>query len=330
MCKCLGMVIFAFFLVTFTLPGWFFARILLTIECCFPSYKARTNYYSKVFIGWMWWLAIKFCCCILRIHVEGLDEMNKSMMEKDGQPRLLMMNHTSFMDALWVASAFKSSIAGNMKAFAAGHLFKMPFLGGISYAAGHFPIPFKDSGAKPPPKPKQDAPPADGAMQPQGSAADFSVDKDAVAKVQEEFNDWVKTGHIGAWFPEGRLNPHPNTMQQFRAGGCKVAAQVDCQIWCVCLAGFEVFWHRKAPVGGAPANCKIKCFKLADSSFDLLKQLSSGESVDEKQKSLLLANHAQAKFQETRDTLNADPWVSLLPSAPAGSDAGTALVDQKA
>lgn len=320
MCKCIGNLIFCLLIVLFTLPVWFMVRIMLFIACICPSYMPTVQYNTKALCGWAWWLMMKFMCCILSLKKEGVDEANKALLENDGKPRLIMMNHNSFMDALCVATLMSSRVGGNMKAFASGHLFDMPFLGGISIGAGHFKIPFASQ------KTEKVEPTSDN-MKAQGSVADFSVDKDAVAESQKGFNDWVRSGHVGAWFPEGRLNPNPNVMQTFRAGGCKVAAEIDCQIYGICFAGFEVFWNRKAPVGGAPANCSIKAFKLCDSSFSLLKELAKGQydSIDEKEKSLLIANYAQAEFQKKRDEQNADPWPSKLPTPPATE---TALVEK--
>jgi hypothetical protein len=131
------------------------------------------------------------------------------------------------------------------------------------------------------------------------------------------------------------MNPHPDTIQQFRAGGFGVAVHQDCEIWCIAMAGLEVFWNRKAPIGGEPANCAMKAFKLCDSSWELMKQLSGGVEKNDKEKRVLIADYAQAEMQKARTELTSDGWVSTLPKdskAPPADvengkkEAGIALV----
>merc|ERR1712129_340670 len=134
-------------------------------------------------------------------RVTGAKELDASFRAHQGKPRLIILNHLSFMDALVAITLFSSSINGNMKSMASEHLFSMPILGAISSAAGHFRIPFKTLKTKKAADPEQ------------GSIADMSVDKEGVAKSIAQFEQWVKDGNIGSWFPEGRLNPHPSELQ---------------------------------------------------------------------------------------------------------------------
>merc|ERR1719148_149316 len=117
---------------------------------------------------------LKLMCCFLRLKVEGADEMNRGLAEAEGKPRCLMMNHTSFMDALFTITLLRSSFARQMKSLASAHLFAMPILGALGIASGHFAVPFKSQATK-----------AEPGVEKTGSVADFSVDKEAVAKVVE-------------------------------------------------------------------------------------------------------------------------------------------------
>lgn len=314
-CNCLGVLTFATALVATTLPVWFFVKVLMCFaKCCGTHCLGIVHAWTKAMLSWAWWLTIKLCCCFFSLRFEGNREMNDSLASFWGKPRLIMTNHSSFMDAIATNAALSGKNAVNVKTLASSHIFNIPFLGGLAEGAGHFPVNFKSHKTE------------EATVEGGGSVADFSVDKDAIAKVMKEYEDWVMNGHIGTWAPEGRLNPTPETVSQFRAGGFQVAVHIDCQIWCICYAGFEVFWHRKAAVGGAPANCRGTCFKLCDSSHTLIKELSNNDlRMDEKQKCILLANHAQALFQTKRDELSADPWVSKLPGS---KDKDIALVEQ--
>lgn len=318
MCTCIGRLFFCLALIITTLPVYIIVKINVLIACVCKCYWPFVHASTKVMLAWAWWTFTKLICCFFRLSTEGVSEMNASLAANSGKPRLIIMNHSSFMDALVVMTILSGRVARDLKSLASAHLFKMPILGGLSEGAGHFAVPFKSQATE-----KTEAVEGDA---PTGSVADFSVDKDKVAKVMDAFEDWVKTGHVGAWFPEGRLNPNPQQMQTFRAGGFKIAVNVDCEVWCAVYAGFEVFWNRKAPIGGAPANCRGECFKLCSSSHELLKELAKGEEVDDKQKCLLLANHAQARFQAKRDEFTADPWVSKLPAKETDA---VALVEQK-
>merc|ERR1740117_2156057 len=102
---------------------------------------------------------------------------------------------------------------------------------------------------------------------------DFSVDKDSVNKIQMQFKDHVRSGNLGTWYPEGRLNPGTGTeLQQFKAGGFALAAEIDCEIWCMNLLGANVAWPNKAPMGGVPSSVGVSTHLLCESSFEFVKQ----------------------------------------------------------
>lgn len=67
--------------------------------------------------------------------------------------------------------------------------------GYICSAVGHFPVLFTSS-----------------------KANDFSVDKEAQAKVTEQLDQFIGSGGGLMIFPEGQLNSTPRKLQQFRRG----------------------------------------------------------------------------------------------------------------
>lgn len=329
MCICLGRTCFAIAITITTLPAWVLLKLLLCVGACFPSILPRVHRLSLIIVSWAWWTTIKLlgCCCIFRLQKVNQREMNESLNAATGKPRVMIFNHCSFMDAISNTHIFPLRSAQFCKILAAGYLFKMPFLGTIFEAVGAIKIPFKANEEKP----KEEPAPAAAAANQDGnepltkkeSVHDMRVDKEVANEVMTKLEAWLRAGNMASWAPEGSLNRRPEKMQMFRAGGFMPVVRVDSLIWCICYAGYEVFWHRKAPIGGTPANCRAVCFKLCESSFELIKELSKGEEVDEKQKCLLLANYAQNKFQDMMDEQQADPWVSKLP--PLEDEKGVAL-----
>lgn len=310
-CECLGKIIFNFMLIIFTLPIVILVGINNLIWGCFPGTAACLQPLSARITAASWTLMMWVCCCIVPIKKTGVDEVKKDMLAGNGKPRLMIFNHLSFFDTILICTIFPLSVIAQTKMMSSEHLFRMPLIGTIVKGPGHFKVPFKSQETK-----KEEAP-AEGAapLNARGSVADFAVDKDEIAKVMAAFEAHVASGKIGAWFPEGRMNPHPKEVQQFRAGGFAIATHIDTAIYCGVFAGFEVFWNRKSALGGVPSNCAVHTFKLCDSSYALAKELAGGDDskLSEKEKCVLIANHAQKRIQEERDRIVNDGWVTQLP-----------------
>jgi len=295
----LAKTLFNLVLIVFTLVPYLVAKIGLCLtSCCKTSGRRVLAKLFNPFLTLMWRLMFSLCFWI-RFDCDGLDEFRKSM--QGTKPRILIQNHISFLDAMIGASCGPISTAWNQKSLGSDHLFKMPALGTIMQAWGHLCVPFKtqktkqadsgNSGGDPSKRP--------------GSVADFSVDKDKVARVMKEFEDHVASGGIGSWFPEGRMNPDPipSKLQTFRAGGFSIATNVDCEVWCMVTFGNEVCWPRKASLGGNPCRIGVKYFKLCDSTFEYFKKANIDESDDKKHQRLYIANEAQRLMQAEYDLM---------------------------
>jgi len=219
------------------------------------------------------WRIVLGLCCWIRVNKDGFSEFKS--MGSTGRPIILVSNHASFMDTILLVALFPLSQLGKVKMFVSSHLLKMPLLGTICYAMGHLAVPFK---AK-------------------GSEGGFELDKDLMAKRQEQLEQHVSRGNIAGWFPEGTMAPTGdpnNSTGQFRAGGFTLAVHVDCEIWCCAYHGITKCWPTKAAVGGNPASIGVKFFKLCDSS----KAFAAENGKDtEKDASIFIANSAQAKIQ---------------------------------
>lgn len=244
----------------------------------------------------VWGLPFLLAACFVRVHYEGVDDLRRAMDQGRGKPRILLQNHESFLDAILTATMLGCRSSAEVKSMASNHLFKLPVLGTIIRAAGHLAVPFQTQATKAGPEETAGEGDDGSDKQRKGSLADFSTDKAAMARVIDAFANHVKSGNIGAWFPEGRLNPDPEAgLQTFRKGGFTLVTHVDCEIWCLAAKNNHKCWPRKGSVGGYPADIYVKCFKVCDSSFDCLK--------DEQDKALAMANMCQERMQHELNRL---------------------------
>lgn len=254
-----------------------------------------------VIINLSWRLVLTLTCCTIRFKSEGLEEFRQGITSSSGRPRICIQNHISFIDAVVGVTVFPASAAGDVKMMASNHLFNMPVIGTLAEAMGHLKVPFQTHDTK------TDAPPpiddrSDPLIPKKGSIANFHVDVDEMQKTLVEFEEWVTSGKIGAYFPEGRMNPNPAKLQMFRAGGFTLPTKVDCEIWCLVTLGNDSCWSRKGAVGGKPCKIALKAFRLCESSFALVNE-AGGENPN-----VFLANAAQKRMQAELDKLVAEGW----------------------
>lgn len=194
-----------------------------------------------------------------------------------GRPVIIVSNHNSFLDTILLVGFVSLKKVAKVKMFVSAHLLKIPALGTIVLGMGHLVVPFKAS----------------------GSADSMELDKDLMALHQQELEDHVRAGGIGAWFPEGRMNPgEGREVLGFRAGGFVLAARVDAEVWCVASVGNNDCWPRTGAAGGYPARIGVRFVKLCDSTRSLLVDCGYG-SCDEREQSIFLANSAHSKVQES-------------------------------
>lgn len=274
-----------------TLPAWFVAKIGLCIINHLPQkqqVKARAFLSRIVYrclnIGWYSTTAL---CPWVNMRYEGFTEFRKGLASARGKPRLVLINHVSFLDSFMVLGSMPFIDIADMKTMASDHLFEMPVIGMLCQGCDHLPVSYKTQ--------KDD---------------DFSVDKEKAVEIQRKLEDHVRAGNIGAWYPEGTINAkNPQKLSTFRAGGFTLAARVDCEIWCMVSVGNAVCWPKRAAMGGRPCNIGVKAFRLCESSNKLLKD-AAVENV-ERDQALHLANYAQTQMQEVLDGLVAGGWASV-------------------
>eukprot|EP00747_Dinoflagellata_sp_TGD_P213290 gnl/TRDRNA2_/TRDRNA2_86266_c0_seq1.p1 gnl/TRDRNA2_/TRDRNA2_86266_c0~~gnl/TRDRNA2_/TRDRNA2_86266_c0_seq1.p1 ORF type:complete len:305 (-),score=73.11 gnl/TRDRNA2_/TRDRNA2_86266_c0_seq1:70-984(-) len=283
----LAQVGFGCALLLSVLPPWLAGQMLLLVwrqrggqQDAFR--KWISNFVIKMTcITWRMALAV---CFWVQVRVDGLEDFRAAMKAKSGKPRIVIANHTSFLDTILCVILMPLAEVGQTRIFASATLLKMPVVGGLIKAMGHMTVPFKAS----------------------AESKDFTIDKEAMAVEMQKLEDHVREGGVAAWYPEGTMNRTDSTqVQTFRAGGFTMATKVDCEIWCIAYVGNSVCWPPKAPIGGFASHIGIKIFRLCESSKTFL-----GDTGDEREQCLKIANTAHDEFQKKMDALVAEGWVS--------------------
>lgn len=294
-----GVAAFNLALVAMTAPVWLVVRVCFcAVACCCCCRKERAreavSRFTKRSVLLAWRAALVLSCCWIRIRTRGLRTMRRGLSSASGRPRVVIINHASQFDAILSLSLMPLGAVAQVKTLASEHVFRMPVVGFLMKAMRQLRVPFKTQ-----------------------SSDDFTVDKGEMSKVQQELEDWVRAGNIALWFPEGRLNRSDVTvLEQFRAGGMQLPVHVDCEIWCMVCLGNAACWPLKAALGGRPCRIDVRCFQLCKSSHQLLQE-STGcplESLDDRAKSISLANTAKDSMQAQLDEIIAEGWASISPS----------------
>jgi len=227
------------------------------------------------------WRAALLCCCWIRFEELDLQDADtdsaKERIGSSGRPVVVVSNHTSFMDVLFLTSQFPLSPLGKVKMFVSGHVFKMPVFGRLTTGMGHLAVPFKSN-----------------------STGAFELDKELLAQRQELMEEFLHEGGIPAWFPEGTVNRvNPYELATFRAGGFKLAVENDVEIWCIVHCGNATCWPPSAPVGGRPARIGYTITRMCRSSHEFLDE----HARHEESKTVYLANYTKGHVQTLLDKL---------------------------
>jgi len=282
----MGVFFFNAILVISTAPTYFTALLWSFVIQCLPAgcrdrFARALAYFTitSVCLSWRFTFAL---CPWISIKLDGVQEMRQAIAQSAGRPRVILANHQCFLDTVLSVAILPLSQVGHVKMMVSSHLFKMPILGFLVRTMDHLCIPFTSRGAD-----------------------DFSVDTEAAEKTMQQLEDWVKAGHIGGWFPEGRMNPgDPAHLSTFRAGGFGLASRNDVEIWLGVFVGNADCWPREAPVGGRPSRIHIRTMRVCASTADLLRNAGLGENVaDERQRCIFLANHVQEMCQRETDSM---------------------------
>lgn len=212
--------------------------------------------------------------------------MWKKIFEKQaasGRPIMLIGNHVSFLDTLFVSSRMPMKASFRMKTYMKEALLKLPVLGALSRNCGHFVVPYV----------KDDS---------------FSVNHDKMDLVDDEVGAWVSAGGWQCFFPEGQLNKTPDQMQSIRHGGMKRAIKYDAIIISMVYHGHETVWPIKAAVGGFPGKVQWSLKEMAPEGTKafMKKLMEDGRPSSDKSDYEVLAEYVQKFFQSQYDELKSD------------------------
>lgn len=102
------------------------------------------------------------------------------------QPLFLLSNHVSFFDSVEIPVVLPLRLFVRTRVYMASYLLKVPLLGTVSRAMGHFPVHFaKDE------------------------VGCFKVDHERMVAVEEAVDAHLASGGVLTLFPEGQLNRGP-------------------------------------------------------------------------------------------------------------------------
>jgi 1-acyl-sn-glycerol-3-phosphate acyltransferase len=227
---------------------------------CFPLDKATKNGYSLQLASLAFWLSITFCPWIRYTCSGDAAAAWKSVLDQQaasGRPIMLIGNHVSFMDTLFVSSRFPLHAGFRFKTYMKKALMDLPVLGPLSKNCGHFCVPYVSQEA-------------------------FSVHHDKMDDVDQEVDEHVAAGGWMCFFPEGQLNNNPETIQSIRHGGMKRAIKYDAMLISLAYVGHEDTWPKKAAVGGFASRVQWSLKEMAPEGTKafLEKQVKKRKSSD--------------------------------------------------
>lgn len=272
--KQVAVFFFNLLMVIFTLPAFLVAKICVLAQAVKPMQSGCLRERIVLVFTCLMWRMLLACSCWVRLDVEGLAEF-RSKLAQSGRPAVIVSNHASFMDTILLVTFMPLAQQAKIKMMVSSHLLNMPIIGTIATAMGHKAVPFKATGA-------------DGT---------FELDKELMAKRQQELELHVASGGLAGWFPEGTMNRGDvREISTFRAGGFTLAVHVDVEIWCVAFHGNAACWPRTAPVGGRPCTIRARIFQLCESSHMYVRD-AGVEVSKEREASIHIANGAHEKVQ---------------------------------
>ena len=152
---------------------------------------------------------------------------------------VVLMNHTSFADAIVIGFHATWAFRANVKVVYKSSLVKVPIFGPQFPLGGHFPVFFKSA---------QDG--------------NFSVDDRQAAVSAAMAKYLADDGGRLMLFPEGAVNKTPATLQPFRHGTFKLLCDSQCDVYLMTMTGVHDFWPAAATVGGFPATVRISFRKF--------------------------------------------------------------------
>lgn len=207
-------------------------------------------------------------------------------MGTDTIPRPLMVlgNHSSFFDVVLFTITMPARMMCRFRTYMDSHLFKTPVLASFCKSIGHFPVPFMSD-----------------------SDGNFKVNKKQMEVVEQQVNEYLRTGGWLCFYPEGQTNKNPDTLLPFRFGGMKKALELDTRVAFFVSAGTTNVWPRKNLIGGFPGRVIYSMLNVAPQGVRAYVTALRKEGLPDEERTLpdeqLIALHFRRIMQAEYDKL---------------------------
>eukprot|EP00467_Chlorarachnion_reptans_P006016 CAMPEP_0114519442 /NCGR_PEP_ID=MMETSP0109-20121206/19006_1 /TAXON_ID=29199 /ORGANISM="Chlorarachnion reptans, Strain CCCM449" /LENGTH=258 /DNA_ID=CAMNT_0001700183 /DNA_START=59 /DNA_END=835 /DNA_ORIENTATION=- len=170
---------------------------------------------------------------------KGWTRIRKSLSR--GKSVFLLVNHVSRLDGLLMAMVAPMDVTAKCKTLMNITLFRQFLVGRIWELCGHLPVYFKSD-----------------------EHGKFKVDQEKQAVVSKELREFMETGKILIFCPEGQINKEPRTLQPFRRGSFRLPTELKMDIWAFTTHNAHVTWPKKAAFGGVPTTLNYTLTKIHD------------------------------------------------------------------
>ena len=223
-------------------PGWIITGRVGAELCRLVGRILRVSEDRQA--GWATWIFCSSlawwqrCCGHLRV---SMDRESRELFASISTKRasVMLINHTSFMDALLLSYFAPWSYRANVRVMYMARMMTWPVIGHCFPLGGHFPVYFSKY--------------VDG---------NFKVTEQQAA-VQQEMGEYLRRGGRLMLFPEATVNKNPSTLLTFRVGLFKtLIAEGITDVYILTIKGANKAWPPAAPLGGCPArvSCKLTAF----------------------------------------------------------------------
>eukprot|EP00796_Vickermania_ingenoplastis_P009130 gene9130-6417_t len=235
--KKLMQIWFAFTMMLFVIPGALAVRPLLALKYIGvdpQTAESVAHLVFALFLRTVWWVNPQIRMTI--DFQQKPDGTYYSWEDMKKEERLaILVNHTSFWDTLAYTCICPIPLLLRTRSLLKAGLIKLPIVGYAFGNTGHFPVYFKSD-----------------------EEGNFHVDAEKQAPVTKRMEKFIERGGCLALFPEGAINKTPDTLLPFRFGTFATVHQYRLPVYYAVFVGNNTTWPAKAPIGGFPADIKVR------------------------------------------------------------------------
>lgn len=263
---------FIFTMVLVVFPGAFITRPINALQLIGVPRSVTTSTANIIF-----GLSLRVCYWLnpqIKMTVEfGTKADGTKYSWKDfkaGVSCAVLMNHTSFWDTFLYTCIVPASLLFRTRSLMKASLSKLPIVGYAFGNTGHFFVYFKSD-----------------------EEGNFHVDQEKQAPQTKLLEAHLAKGGTLALFPEGAINKTPETLLPFRFGTFATIHQYRLPIFYMVCVGNQDTWPAKAPVGGFPADIRIR---IGGFPVDF-------DKVDGKELSLMVREKMQEEYTDLSNSM---------------------------